>query len=193
MKIILVVTLAAFWRSRNYDIGMLLFLLAIATFSGCLHGKAKPENQLVPDDFRIPEEGIAERIIFRPLRVEDAEEDYEAVMESRVRLRALFGGNWPADDFTLEQNRADLKAHQEAAEERLAFTYKIVSRQGGGILGCLYIYPSEDVDAEILFWVRDSAFDEGMQKEVLATIKQWVTQDWPFNKVSYIGDRMKEG
>ncbi len=182
-----------FLSDRYYETGLLLFLLAVTMFSGCLHGKARQEDRFVPNDFLIPEEGVAERIMFKPLLVEDAERDYEAVMESRTRLRVLFGGSWPADDFTLEQNRADLEAHQQAAEERLAFTYKIVSRHKGDILGCLYIYPSEDVDAEVLFWVRDSAFDMGMQAEVFAAIKHWVAQDWPFNRVSYVGNHIKEG
>ena len=40
-----------FLSDRYYETGLLLFLLAVTMFSGCLHGKARQEDRFVPNDF----------------------------------------------------------------------------------------------------------------------------------------------
>jgi len=54
---------------------------------------------LVPEDFGIPEILETERMRLRPLTINDAVKDYEAVMTSEERLRTVFdpGGDWRRD------------------------------------------------------------------------------------------------
>ena len=162
-------------------------MLSILVY-GCA-GKPSPATPgFVPDSFVVPERYEANRLIFRPLVAADAEADYEAVMESRVRLRALFEGVWPADDFTVQQNEADLLVHEAAAANRQAFTYSILSADDEQVLGCLYVYPGQKTGAEVLFWIRETAYQRGIQPLVLSTIQHWIDEEWPFRDVTYLGE-----
>lgn len=56
-------------------------------------------------------------------------------------------------------------------------------------LGAVYLFPSqnEEVDAEIYLWVRQSEFDKGLDPILFDTVRNWITQVWPFKKVLYPG------
>ena len=87
------------------------------------------------------------------LSVDDVEKDYEAVMESQELLRSG-GSSWPREGFTLEENLADLKRHQQEFLNREAFAYTVVSIDESRVLGCVYIDPARksDTDAEVYMW-----------------------------------------
>lgn len=176
--------IAMIQRIRILQVSVLILVMGMG---GCAGPALYQASRFVPDDFLIPVRMESEAFVFRPLVVSDAEADYEAVMESRERLRRLFGGEWPADSFSLAQNKADLLLHEQAAAQRKAFTYTILSAGDLDVLGCLYIYPGEETDAEVLFWVRDSAYDTGVQPLVYAQVKHWMKSSWPFQSVKYVG------
>ena len=160
---------------------------------GC-SGKIPDRSPMfVPESFDVPEGLHADLFYLRPLSIEDAEADYEAVMESKVRLRKIFGGDWPADDFTLEQNKVDLEHHMSAHRDRSAFTYTIISLEDARILGCLYIFPGEKTGANVLFWVRESAVEEGLEPVVRDTIQRWISEVWPFHEVEIMHSLVQEG
>ncbi len=124
-----------------------------------------------------------ERYVVRPLRVEDAELDYEAVMASRAYLRELFGGDWPPEDFTLEQNRADLIQHQDDFDSGRSYTYTVTNPAGDRALGCLYILPDDEEPertAAVLLWTRPDFTDHGLAGRVV----DWLRTDWTFEVVS---------
>lgn len=56
-------------------------------------------------------------------------------------------------------------------------------------LGCVYIDPCQKTgyDAEVYLWVRKSAFDEGLDPVLYRAIRDWVENEWPFQKVAYPG------
>ena len=70
-------------------------------------------NPLVPDGFDVPKILQTERMRIRPLTINDAVKDYDAVTTSEDRLRTVYnpGGDWPFG-LTLEQNIIELGWHQ---------------------------------------------------------------------------------
>lgn len=142
----------------------------------------------VPADFEVPPVLETDRFRLRMLSVADVEKDYEAVIESRVLLRAS-GGTWPRDGFTLEENLADLQRHQQEFLEREAFAYTVVALDESRVLGCLYINPPHytDADAEVYMWVRQSEHAHGLDAFLFQTVKEWMATAWPFATVAYPG------
>lgn len=148
------------------------------------------------DSLRAPEELRTEEFLLRPLRESDAELDYEAVMESREFLRVWEQSTWPADDFTLEANRADLIRHEREHIAGEAFTYTVMNLDETECLGCVYIFPTTapmytrpeiaavDGDewtaheAAFYFWVRLSRLADGLDGRLLAALGEWFAQEW---------------
>ena len=144
-------------------------------------------SEFVPESFLVPASLETERFRLRMLSVTDVEKDYEAVIESRELLQTMFGGSWPREGFTLEENLADLERHQEEFEQREAFAYTVVSLDETRVLGCVYIDPSQDQtsDAEVYLWVRQSEYDQGLDPILYETVKKWLAEAWPFGLVRY--------
>ena len=138
-------------------VGFIIGLWCLGTAFG-----GQPETTtvkpFVPASFVVPDELETDQFRLRPLTVADVEKDYEAVVESRELLQALFRGPWPREGFTLEENLRDLEGHERDFALRQGFTYTMVSLDEERVLGCVYIYPveSEDVDAQVTLWVRQS-------------------------------------
>ena len=111
------------------------------------------KSMFVPINFEIPLVLETEQFRLRMLSVDDVEKDYEAVMESQELLRSG-GSSWPREGFTLEENLADLKRHQQEFLNREAFAYTVVSIDESRVLGCVYIDPARksDTDAEVYMW-----------------------------------------
>lgn len=143
----------------------------------------------VPEEFDVPAVIETEHFRLRILSVDDVEKDYEAVMESQQMLLKETNGRWPREGFTLEENLADLERHQQEFLNREAFAYTVVSLDESRVLGCLYIKPVEDREAEasIRMWVRQTEYDRGLDPILFNTVRYWIASDWPFSKVVYPG------
>jgi RimJ/RimL family protein N-acetyltransferase len=146
-------------------------------------------TRFVPDDFEIPDLLETDRFRLRMLSVDDVEKDYEAVIESRELLHAMFGGPWPKPGFTLEENLADLERHQQEFLSRKAFAYTVVSLDEIRVLGCVYINPSKTTasDAVVVMWVRQTEYDKGLDEILFNNVRDWISSVWPFKKVDYPG------
>ena len=146
------------------------------------------EKLFVPKDFVIPLRLETECFRLRMLSVDDVEKDYEAVMETQAHFHAL-GYSWPRVGFTLAENLADLKQHQQEFLDREAFAYTVVSLDESRVLGCVYINPTEsdETDARVRMWVRSSEFDRGLDPILFQVVSQWLTSVWPFVTVNYPG------
>jgi len=146
---------------------------------------------LISSNIRIPQQIKTDLFVIRPLEVTDAKADYEAVMESRDRIKNTFGPNhpWPPTDLTLEQNRIDLAWHQKEHQRRDSFTYTIYDPDTETELGCLYIQPTQidDYDAAVYFWTSMTANQRDLVDQITACIRRWVSEDWPLEKVIYPG------
>lgn len=145
---------------------------------------------LVPDEFDVPEVLETERMQLRMLCMTDAEKDYAAVMESEERLKTVFepGGVWPTG-LTLEQNTLELAWHQVEFQNRNSFAYTVVALDESEIMGCLYFCPTGKAghDVDIRMWVRQSRVAEGLDEHLFVTVRDWVTECWPFTSPVYPG------
>jgi len=150
---------------------------------------APPEPPFVPPDFVVPALLETEHFRLRMLSTADVDKDYNAVMSSANLLHALFGREWPRDGFTLEENLQDLTEHQQEFEQRIAFAYTVMSPDETICLGCLYINPprGHPVDARVYMWVRQSAYDQGLDPILFRTVKDWIDTRWPFTNAIYPG------
>jgi hypothetical protein len=141
----------------------------------------------VSPDFDVPAVLEAEQFRLRMLSVDDVEQDYEAVIESRELLQSRFGGTWPREGFTLDENLADLERHQQEFLARKAFAYTVVALDESRVLGCVYINPTQlaSADAEVVMWVRQSEYDKGLDAVLYQVVRDWIDTSWPFSAVTY--------
>ena len=144
-------------------------------------------SSFVPEDFEIPEELETEKFRLRMLSVDDVEKDYEAVIESRELLHRQFGGPWPREGFTLEENLKDLERHQQEFLDRERFAYTVVSLDESKVLGCLYINPPDKKSNKpyAVMWVRQSEFEKGLDEILFQTVKKWINSYWPFDDFAF--------
>jgi RimJ/RimL family protein N-acetyltransferase len=117
---------------------------------------------LLPEGASPPETIRGDGFLMRPLRLADAEADYEAVMESERRLRGWMDPDdpWP-EGLTLHENRIDLGWHEREFSLGHSFAWTVVEADGPRVLGCAYLYPSDRAGhaAMAFWWARESAAD----------------------------------
>ena len=145
----------------------------------------------VPDDFSPPDSMITAHLKIRPLTVEDVELDYNAVMNSREHIRGVFGpdDDWPADDLSMDDDLKALENHELEHKRKAAFTYTVMNHDESRCLGCIYLVPvhMEEFDCQVYMWVTKHAFDRGWDAELYSSVRQWIDDAWPFEKVAYPG------
>ncbi len=136
---------------------------------------------VLPDGFEPPATLEHARFWLRMLTVGDAERDFEAINE-RVAPDGTARG---APGLTLEQNIVDLGWHQKEFQLRRAFAYTVVAPDESRVLGCVYIDPDEDADAQVRLWVRRDVFD--LDPVLEAAVRDWIAGAWPFERVRWPG------
>lgn len=150
-------------------------------------------KEFVPKDFEVPEVLETDRFRLRMLTVNDVAKDYDAVMTSIEHLHDAnpFGpdNKWPPNELTLEQDLIDLGWHQKEFQIRNMFAYTVMSLDEKKCLGCVYVYPSDnpDYDAICVMWVRQSEVENGLDEILFSSVKKWIEDRWPFNRVAYPG------
>ena len=143
----------------------------------------------VPDDFVVPRVLETPEFRLRMLTVHDVVKDYDAVMSSVEHLKTIWSASgWPVG-LTLEQNLIDLGWHQKEFQTRRSFAYTVVSLDEFMVLGCVYLDPSSkrDYDAVAFLWARQSQLESGLEARLLAAVRGWLTDAWPFKKVAFPG------
>ena len=151
---------------------------------------AQSTYPFVPSDFNIPKTLENEKFRLRMLTVNDVVKDYDAVMTSIARLKKVFGPKtrWPTG-LTLEQDLIDLGWHHSEFQQRKSFAYTVMSPTESECLGCVYCNPTRKrgYDAAVYLWVRDSEIEKGLDPILFHAVKEWLANDWPFQKVAYPG------
>jgi len=119
-------------------------------------------------------------------------------MENPAALRLCGGGSWPADDFSLEANLADLTRHENEHEKGIAFTFTMMDASQDECLGCVYINqltttyrlvetvePArfDERQAIVRFWVRQSRVRDDLDWRLLRTLIIWFSDTWSFSRV----------
>ena len=168
-----------------------LGLLIIHHAIGCQPNRATLERStlFVPADFVVPRKLQHDRFYLRPLQASDAEQDFAAVMSSADQLRKRFDQTWPADDFTIEQNREHLQLHEQQFARRESFVYAVLSPDDAVELGCVYIIPDESQhqDAVAISWLRTDYLNGDLPLILRSELELWMANEWPFRNVAFDG------
>jgi hypothetical protein len=87
--------------------------------------------------------------------------------------------------MTPDDNLGDLRRHAQDFAARSGFTYTVL---GGGdrIVGCVYIYPTEDRApgaADVHSWVRADRAE--LDVPLHDAVSAWLAESWPFTEVRY--------
>jgi hypothetical protein len=129
----------------------------------------------------------------RPIRADDVEIDYPAVMGSQPRLWGRYGEvwGWPPATMTYEADREDLARHEREAAALESFNYAILDAGETRLLGCLYIDPPngrtrKGADALVSWWVIDDAVGSPLERCLAEAIPQWLADSWGFERVDYL-------
>lgn len=152
-----------------------------------------------PSDASVPTELQTQDLQLRVLRPEHVEIDYDAFMSSRARLLLWSGGAWPAADFSLAQNMEDMHRHEDGFNARTQFTYTVLNRDETRSEGCIYIdswdealrgsnatpasIGAHDYEGVASYWVRDSALERDLDRQLLAGLRAWFKRDFAFTRV----------
>ena len=91
--------------------------------------------------------------------------------------------DWP-HPMSIGENADDLRMHADHFERRIGFTYTVRSTADDDVIGCVYIYPSDnpETDASVRSWVRSS--HAALDGDLWCTVGDWLTE-WPFATVDY--------
>ncbi len=155
-----------------------------------------------PSGAPAPDRLITSEFLLRPLRTTDVSLDYAAVMESAEILRRWGGSSWPAEDFTMEGNLADLALHEQEHQSRVAFTYTMMNLAESECLGCVYVNPLAEMfrlanatelitqsgdsrQAIVRFWARRSRLSDDLDRRLLQTLIEWFENEWAFDQVYF--------
>ena len=145
--------------------------------------------EFVPPDFDVPLGLQTSEFVLEPLGPEHNEQDYDAWSSSMAHIAATPGfpdGSWP-HEMTLEENRGDLQRHADDFRARKGFTYTVLDPTSRDVIGCVYIYPlpdgDADADASVLSWVRES--HAHLDAHLWRAVSEWLDSDWPFASIEY--------
>ncbi|MFF2040409.1 GNAT family N-acetyltransferase [Kitasatospora sp. NPDC058170] len=146
------------------------------------------DHPLVPADFTVPRELVAEGFRLEPLGEQHNTSDLLAWTSSIDHIHATPGwtGTWPpGEGMSPEQNRADLRRHAADFEHRRGFTYTVLDPSDGEVIGCVYIYPdSEHPSAtKVSSWVR--ADRAHLDAPLYRAVAGWLAEAWPLREVRY--------
>ena len=150
-----------------------------------------PDLPWLPPEFVHPQRvELATGEHLRPIRADDVEIDYPAVMGSRERLWRKYGEawGWPPASMTPEQDRADLAHHEREIAGALSFNYAVLDAEELQLLGCVYLdppEPNEDADAVVSWWVVDGRVGSPLEQELDRFVPDWVTSAWPFRRPAF--------
>jgi hypothetical protein len=141
----------------------------------------------VPEGFEPPLHLDVDGHRLEPLGPQHNESDYAAWTSSIDHILATpgyAGASWP-HEMTIDDNRRDLQRHADDFSAREGFTYTVLAADGSTVVGCVYIYPSEDagVDARVRSWVR--AEDAWLDPVLYGAVCDWLRDAWPFQHVDY--------
>ncbi len=148
-------------------------------------------DEFVPADFEPPTPIATGDFRLEPLGPQHNESDFAAWTSSIEHIRSTPGypdGNWPPPEgMPLEENLSDLRHHADDFARRRGFTYTVLDPAEGDVIGCVYLYPTEDTehDVTVQSWVRADKAD--LDAPLADAVASWLTTDWPWERVDRCG------
>lgn len=149
---------------------------------------AKP-IAFVPAEFEPPNGMAGGRFVLEPLGPQHNRSDYEAWTSSVAQIKATPGfeaSSWP-HEMTADENRGDLERHARDFEQRQGFTFTVLEPGSRIVIGCVYIYPSDQPqhDADVRSWVRATHAD--LDGPLRRSVAEWLAREWPFRSAHVPG------
>ena len=143
----------------------------------------------LPEGFETPQRvDLPGGCHIRPIRADDVEIDYPAVMANREKLWAKYGGawGWPPAHMTVEQDREDLQHHEDEIARQQSFNYALLPEDESELLGCIYIDPPDErsaagADAVSSWW----AVRPELEVQLGTFVPRWLDEAWGFRSVDY--------
>ncbi len=143
--------------------------------------------------FDFPKELVTSTFCLFPTNQKFYQSDYVAVMNNREMLRIWSQSSWPEDQFTPEENKADLGQHIEDNTNHTAYGYMLYSPDKSRCYGSVYLNPLVTIannyhctgnEVEILnahharvdCWIIDH--DSDLEKEIIASLMEWFKTTW---------------
>ncbi len=141
----------------------------------------------VPDDFAPPFGLDQPAFRLRPLGPEHNASDYAAWTSSIEHILAtpgFDGASWP-HPMTLRENLRDLERHAADFTARTGFTYTVLAGPEPTVIGCVYIYPSDQpgFETRVRSWVRVE--DADLDTVLCSAVAEWLANLWPFERIDY--------
>jgi hypothetical protein len=128
----------------------------------------------------------------RPIRADDVDIDYPAVMGSRERLWARYGEawGWPPPGMSYDDDKADLARHEAEIAAHQTFNYAVLDERETALLGCVYIDPPQPwsaprADAVVSWWVIDEMAGSDLEHALDDFVPRWIADTWRFTAVDY--------
>ena len=158
--------------------------------------RMESSRSFVPAGFVPPRRLAAQAFVLEPLGPQHNETDYAAWSSSLEHIRATPGfarGSWPSES-SLAENLADLEGHARDFASRRGFTYAVLDPADRNVIGCVYIYPPDDIDADpeadrdvhdasVRSWVRADRAE--LDQPLWRAVRRWLQAEWPFERVRY--------
>lgn len=155
-------------------------------------------KKFIPDDFKVPDTCKTRSYIFRKFKKKDNVKDYQAVMKNADFIKKIRGGklchdDWPASDFSLEDNRKDVTSFLNNFKQRKSFAYIIWDKNESKYLGCIYLNPIEKFyieyqdkyDVDFSMWVTKDVYKRGLYTDIYQVVYDWLREDWPFKRIMH--------
>jgi hypothetical protein len=148
----------------------------------------------LPDGFETPRRvDLPTGHHLRPIRADDVDIDYPAVMGSRERLWGIYGAlwGWPPATMTYEQDRDDLAHHEDEIAAQVAFNFAVLNADESELLGCVYIDPPDErapagSDAIASWWVVDDHHEGPLEQALDDFVPGWLAGTWGFRSVHIV-------
>jgi RimJ/RimL family protein N-acetyltransferase len=142
----------------------------------------------MPQNFEPPLILETEHYRLKPLTQGHTELDYAAVMETQQRLQASAPNGWPHAGFTVEENRRDLRHHEQEFADRIGFAFTVLNLDESAIIGCVYFNPPAEPgsDVDVHMWVRERDYPRGLAQHLHRHVDAWLQSHWPFEQINYL-------
>ena len=138
-------------------------------------------------------------LVARAITRDDVAEDVLGINESLDLIRETRGGSWPSEAVTEDEIIVDEYWHECEFRDHKSFSF-ILRADGHGYVGCAYLYPlgvrqplTHDLaqhDVDVSWWVTPTAYQAGYYAKGHDALRQWATQDYPFERPYYSNARM---
>lgn len=143
---------------------------------------------VVSADFEVPYGLETDLVVLEALSEGHNHADHAAWTMSIDHIRATPGfadRHWPGDAVSLEENAASIRKHKEHAQQRIGFTYAVIERCSGELIGSVYLYPPRRVgyDVDVRSWVRADRAD--LDEPLYQAVCGWLLEQWPFERPDY--------